>query len=173
MHAPNHGRAVIKPLIGLNQKRISAGKWTSGDPNPNISLPFEGTEQKHRMFGGSMYLNEGRHQSRQLRPAIDTCKVDRLKKLARETELLAMELVCELYGSVNGSGHQEPPVPGDETTNGNGNRIRSARLSPPPNDSGPTTQGAGHQEPPVPIVDALVSMAYGAKKICDSCDTLA
>jgi hypothetical protein len=116
-----------------------------------------------------MYLNEGSQQARQRRPAIDTCKVDRLKKLARETEMLAMELVCEVYGSVNGSGHQEPPVPDSDPGHGNGRRVAMLRSS----GSGESSlNGSGHQEPPVPIVDALVTMAHGAKEICDSCDSL-
>ncbi len=128
-----------------------------------------------------MQPHEGSQQFRQRRPAIDLCKVDRLKKLARETEILAMELVCEIHGSVNGSGHQEPPVPGDGDGETNGNRLRSgnghpAHPNPPARDArdgGTSTNGgSGHQEPPVPIVDALVSVAHGAREICEGCDTL-
>jgi hypothetical protein len=45
MQPPNHGRVVTRPLIGLNQKRIRVGKWTSGHPHLNIDPPNEGTEQ--------------------------------------------------------------------------------------------------------------------------------
>jgi hypothetical protein len=113
-----------------------------------------------------MQLNEGSQQSRQHRPAIDLCKIERLKKLARETEILAMELVCDIYGSVTGSGHPEPPVPDDGGGSTNGLRRRSE------NGEGTSLHGSGHQEPPVPIVDALVCMAHGAKEICKGCDSL-
>lgn len=118
-----------------------------------------------------MQPDEGRSQQTRHRPrsAIDYRKVERLKKLARETELLAMELVCDVYGSVTGSGHMEPPVPdgggGGESTNA----IRSRNGD---NGAGSSLHGAGHQEPPVPIVDALVCVAHGAKEICDGCDKL-
>jgi hypothetical protein len=113
-----------------------------------------------------MQLNEGREQSRHRRPAIDLCKVERLKKLARETEMLAMELVCDIYGSVSGSGHAEPPVPDGGGGETNGHRRRSG------GEEGTSLHGSGHAEPPVPIVDALVSMAHGAKEICEGCDSL-
>ena len=115
-----------------------------------------------------MHLNEGTHQSRQSRPAIDPCKVDRLKKLARETEILAMELVCEVYGNVTGSGHAEPPVP-----DGGGSARAFFRRAGNGEGAGSSVNGAGHQEPPVPILDALVCVAHGAKEVCDGCDKLA
>jgi hypothetical protein len=129
-----------------------------------------------------MQTHEGSQQFRQRRPAIDLCKVDRLKKLARETEILAMELVCEVYGTMSGSGHQEPPVPGDGEGMTNVSLRRHSNGHPAhPNPPAPreaadgevsTHGGSGHQEPPVPIVDALVSVAHGAREICEGCDTL-
>jgi hypothetical protein len=83
---------------------------------------------------------------------VDPRKLEELKRLARKTECLAMELACELQ--LNGSGHPDPPV-----------------LSVMAKRKGEgSTDGSGHPDPPV--LDAIVDIAYGARKIREGAGAL-